>query len=107
MSNVSVDPDVLDGQPCFAGTRTSVDVLFVNLAAGERLEVILEYYPGLTREAAIDALQEACRLLRQSAMKEAGLSPEAQEKVGALMYPADWEGLSLDERRDHYRRRAR
>jgi uncharacterized protein (DUF433 family) len=104
---ISVDPDVLDGQPCFAGTRTPVDVLFANLAAGERLDVILEHYPGVTREAAVDVLQEACRLVRQSAMEEAGLAPEIQEKLGALMYPADWAGLSIDEKRAHYGRRAR
>src|SRR4051794_8174080 len=31
-----------NNQPCFHGTRTPIDVLFVNLAAGERLDVILE-----------------------------------------------------------------
>src|SRR5215207_5769390 len=31
-----------NGQPCFEGTSTPIDVLFVNLAAGERLDVILD-----------------------------------------------------------------
>ena len=101
---VSVRPDVLNGQPCFEGTQTPVDVLFVNLAAGERLDVILDGYPGVTHEAAVTVLREALRLVRERAFAEAGISPEAQAKAGAVMFPDDWEALALDERQAHYRR---
>ena len=102
---VSSRPEVLDGQPCFEGTRTPVDVLFVNLAAGERLEVVLASTPAITREAAIAVLREACRLVRDRAMAEAGLAPEARAAAGDVMYPGDWDVLAADERAEYYRRR--
>ena len=103
--HLSSHPDVLDGQPCFEGTRTPVDVLFVNLAAGERLDAVLHSAPAIPREAAIGVLREACRMLRERAMVDAGLSQEAQAKAGPVMFAADWDALAVDERADHYRRR--
>ena len=82
---VSSRPEILDGQPCFEGTRTPVDVLFVNLAAGERLDVVLASTPAITREA--------------------GLAPEARAAAGDVMYPGDWDVLAADERAEYYRRR--
>jgi len=55
--HVSVHPE--DGQPCFEGTSTPIDVLFANLAAGERLDVILDHFPTITRAAAVAVLREA------------------------------------------------
>jgi len=102
---VSSRPEILDGQPCFEGTRTPVDVLFVNLAAGERLDVVLASTPAITREAALAVLREACRLMRERAMAEAGLAPDAQARAGEVMYPSDWDALAADERAEYYRRR--
>ena len=103
--HVSSRPEVLAGQPCFEGTRTPVDVLFVNLAAGERLDVVLDSTPAITREAAIAVLREACRLVRERAMADAGLAPDAQARAGEVMYPGDWDALAADERAEYYRRR--
>src|SRR3954449_3874689 len=89
--HVSSRPEVLDGQPCFEGTSTPIDILFVNLAAGERLDVVLEHFPTIRREMAVAVLRESLQLLRQQAMIDAGLSPELQERAGALMHPANWE----------------
>ena len=102
---VSSRPEVLDGQPCFEGTRTPVDVLFVNLAAGERLDVVLDSTPTIPRAAAIALLREACRLVRARAMADAGLAPDLQATAGEVMYPGDWDALAADERADYYRRR--
>ena len=60
---VTTDPEILGGTPVFAGTRVPVAVLFENLADGLSLEEILESYPTLKREQAIEALQQAERLL--------------------------------------------
>jgi uncharacterized protein (DUF433 family) len=103
--HVSSRPEVLAGQPCFEGTRTPVDVLFVNLAAGERLDVVLDSTPDISREAAIAVLREACRLVRERAMAEGELAPDAQAQAGEVMYPGDWDALAADERAEHYRRR--
>ena len=97
MSNfphLSSSPDVLGGQPCFAGTPIPVDALFVNLAAGEHLDAVLNSYPGLTRESAVAVLKEACRLVREQVLDGASLPPEARAKLGSVMYEHDWAGLS-------------
>jgi uncharacterized protein (DUF433 family) len=98
-------PDVLGGQPCFEGTSVPVDALFVNLAAGERLDVILNSYPAIGRHAAVEVLREACRLVREKALQTAALSADERGKIGALMHPHDWEGLEETESAAHYRRR--
>ena len=69
--HVSVHPE--DGQPCFEGTSTPIDVLFANLAAGERLDVILDHFPTITRAAAVAVLRESLRRVREEAMLDAGL----------------------------------
>ena len=61
---VTTDPEILGGTPVFSGTRVPVAVLFENLADGLSLEEILESYPTLKREQAIEALQQAERLLK-------------------------------------------
>ena len=65
MSNQLVisDPEILGGTPVFAGTRVPVAVLFENLADGLSLNEILESYPTLAREQAIEALRQAESLL--------------------------------------------
>lgn len=105
--HVSVDPDVIGGQPCFEGTRTPVDVLFVNLAAGERLDAILHSFPAITREAAVSVLREACRLVRERALDDSAPGSDLRAAVGPLMYPRDWDQISTDERAEHYRGRSR
>jgi uncharacterized protein (DUF433 family) len=105
ISHLSSDPTVLGGEPCFAGTRIPVDALFVNLAAGERLDVLLHSYPELTREGAVAVLKEACRLIRERALAEANLPPEVRAHIKPLMYEHDWEELSKSESESHYRRR--
>ena len=52
---VTTDPEILGGTPVFAGTRVLVAVLFENLADGLTLDEILESYPTLNREQAIEA----------------------------------------------------
>ena len=60
---VTIDQDILGGTPVFSGTRVPLAVLFENLADGLSLEEILESYPTLKREQAVEALRLAERLL--------------------------------------------
>jgi len=57
------DPDILGGTPVFRGTRVPLQALFDSLEGGETLEEFLEGFPGVTREMAIAALEEAQQLL--------------------------------------------
>ena len=60
---VSSDPEILGGTPVFFGTRVPAAVLFENLADGLSLDEILDSYPTLKREQAIEALHQAETLL--------------------------------------------
>ena len=47
---ITVEPGKRSGQPCIRGMRITVYDILGYLAAGETLEVILENFPGLTKE---------------------------------------------------------
>ena len=89
LPHFSVRPE--DGQP-LRGTSTPIDVLFANLAAGERLDVTLDHFPNIRREA---VLRESLRMVREGAMVDAGLSPDVRARAGAVMHPADWAALEV------------
>jgi uncharacterized protein (DUF433 family) len=57
------DPEILGGTACFQGTRVPVDSLIDYLEAGDTLHEFPDNFPSATREAAIDALEEAKALL--------------------------------------------
>jgi uncharacterized protein (DUF433 family) len=57
------DPDVLSGQPVFRGTRVPFQALLDYLEGGDTLDEFLEQYPGVSREQAIAALEEAKELV--------------------------------------------
>ena len=63
---ISVHPDRLSGEPCFAGTRVPIKNLFDYLEGGDSLDDFLEGFPGVTRLQAIAVLELAGqRLLEQ------------------------------------------
>ena len=57
------DPDILSGQPVFRGTRVPFQALLDYLEGGDTLDEFLEQYPGVSREQAVAALEEAKALL--------------------------------------------
>ena len=57
------NPEILSGTPVFRGTRVPLQALFDSLEGGETLEEFLEGFPGVSREMAIAALEEAQQLL--------------------------------------------
>ena len=57
------DPDIHSGEPVFRGTRVSFQTLLDYLEGGETLDVFLEQFPGVSRENAIAALEEAKALV--------------------------------------------
>ena len=56
---VTVDADVMHGEPVFRGTRVPVRTLLEHLEAGDSLEVFLEDFPTVTREQAVRFLELA------------------------------------------------
>ena len=53
------DPDILGGTPVFLGTRVPIRILFEHLEVGDPLEVFLEDFPSVTRELAVQILEDA------------------------------------------------
>lgn len=62
---ISVDPKVMHGTVCFAGTRVPVSVVLDNLANGETPERILEEYPSLKAAHIPAAIAYAADLARE------------------------------------------
>ena len=58
-SVVVIDPEIMSGTPCFAGTRVPARTLIDHLEAGDSLDVFLEDFPTVTRKQAIAFLEEA------------------------------------------------
>ena len=61
------DPEILGGTPVFVGTRVPVRILFEHLEAGDSLEVFLEDFPSVSRELAVEFLEDANKALEVDA----------------------------------------
>lgn len=59
MNRIMVDPKVCHGKPCIAGTRIMVENILSLMAGGYSFDRILEYYPDLTRDDIIAAVNYA------------------------------------------------
>jgi uncharacterized protein (DUF433 family) len=57
------DPEIHSGEPVFRGTRVPFQTFLDYLEGGETLDEFLEQYPGVSREQAIAALEEAKALI--------------------------------------------
>ncbi len=53
------DPDVMSGTPCFRGTRVPFQNLIDYLEGGHSLGEFLQQFPTVTRDMAVQALEEA------------------------------------------------
>ena len=60
---ITIDPEILGGQPVFKGTRVPVESLFDHLEAGVSLDAFLEDFPTVSKDQAVKALEIAAKLL--------------------------------------------
>ncbi len=58
-NSIVKDPDILGGEPVFRGTRVPFKILIEYLEGGDTLDQFLEQYPSVSRELAVDAIEEA------------------------------------------------
>jgi uncharacterized protein (DUF433 family) len=54
-----IDPDVMSGTPCFRGARVPFKNLMDYIEGGHSLAEFLRQFPTVSREMAIQALEEA------------------------------------------------
>jgi uncharacterized protein (DUF433 family) len=66
-SIVVVDPEIMGGTPCFAGTRVPVRALLDYIEGGESLDDFLEQFPTVSRKQAIAFLEQASERLLATA----------------------------------------
>ena len=61
MANSAVvsNPEIMNGTPCFQGTRVPFKNLMDYLEGGHSLGEFLQQFPTVSRELAIQALEEA------------------------------------------------
>ncbi len=65
-SVVKIDPGILSGTPCFAGTRVPVRALLDYIEGGESLDEFLEQFPTVSRKQAVAYLEESAAVLEKS-----------------------------------------
>ncbi|MDB6023190.1 MAG: hypothetical protein JWQ04_3047 [Pedosphaera sp.] len=65
-SVVKIDPEIMSGTPCFAGTRVPVRALLDYIEGGETLNEFLEQYPTVSRKQAVAFLEQASERLLAS-----------------------------------------
>ena len=62
-SVVTIDPEIMNGTPCFVGTRVPARTLIDYLEGGDSLEDFLDDFPTVSRQQSIALLEEASKLL--------------------------------------------
>ena len=67
MRAVVIDPEIMSGEPCFAGTRVPVRTLLDYIEGGDTIDEFLEQYPTVQRQQAIDFLEQASERLLATA----------------------------------------
>jgi uncharacterized protein (DUF433 family) len=60
---ITINPEILGGQPVFTGTRVPVESLFDHLELGVSLDEFLDDFPTVTKEQAIALLDIANKLM--------------------------------------------
>jgi uncharacterized protein (DUF433 family) len=67
---ITVDEDILGGQPVFKGTRVPVESLFDHLEAGVPLDEFLDDFPTVSKKQAVALLDVANKLLTSKNVAE-------------------------------------
>ena len=55
---VTINPKVMHGTPCFAGTRVAAQSLFDHLEAGYTIDGFLEQFPSVSRQQVTGLLEQ-------------------------------------------------
>jgi len=58
-SAIKIDPEIMSGAPCFAGTRVPIQTLIDYIEGGDSIDEFLEDFPSVRRDQVISFLEEA------------------------------------------------
>jgi uncharacterized protein (DUF433 family) len=70
-SQISIDPSVMVGKPCIAGTRITVELIVRRFAEGYNMSDVLADYPHLTEAGVKAALAYAADVVARLPEKAA------------------------------------
>ena len=59
LDRITIDPEIMGGQPCIRSLRIPISLIIKLLAAGRVIEEILDDYPELEKEDVKQALEYA------------------------------------------------
>lgn len=62
---ISLDPAVMGGRACIAGTRVTVGMIVGQVGAGRSPDELVDEYPYLSREDVLEAIRYAAWLAEQ------------------------------------------
>ena len=58
-SVIKIDPEIMSGAPCFAGSRVPIQNLIDYFEGGDSIDEFLEDFPSVRRDQVISFLEEA------------------------------------------------
>ena len=67
---ITIDTEILGGQPVFKGTRVPVESLFDHLEAGVSLNEFLDDFPTVSKEQAVALLNSANKFITSKNVTE-------------------------------------
>jgi len=65
---VTINPKVMHGTPCFAGTRVALQTLFDHLEGGYSVDEFVAEFPTVRREQVIGLLEQLKRQVERTAV---------------------------------------
>lgn len=74
--SIVIDPEILGGTPCFRGTRVPFKSLIDYLCGGHRLEEFLNQFPLVSRELAVESLEE----MKAAALAKLAATPNSTDE---------------------------
>ena len=107
---VVVDPEIMNGTPCFRGTRVPLQNLLDYVEGGQSLDEFLRQFPSVTREMAVGALGLEGLALEGLNSGEAVVGDDAfwdarigraRERVAVLAEVANDGALTSEERTEY------
>ena len=75
--NIVADPAILNGKPCIAGTRISVELIIDWLGTGGTPESIARKHPLLTPQLVLEAVRYAARFAKNEVVIEVQIAAAA------------------------------
>jgi len=68
LERITIDPEVMGGQPCIRGLRIPVSLIIRLIASGKKMERIIEDYPELEEEDLRQSLEYAAWVVSEKVL---------------------------------------